>query len=184
MGITVHHEFVDNGEDEVIGGTVPIVCIDSSTTTNTGLLTSNPAACDVVPVPADAAGGGCRNLVTSVKYTVVLDPPGTIDQVFVAFEVGDAPAGLADRAWTQAHEVVFTEPGRMEQLEIDDIDMYPRSGNPGYLRGKPVLAGNYRRNTELNIIALNSNPHQWLVLPRAGPDGGCPADLADHEHTT
>jgi hypothetical protein len=53
------------------------------------------------------------------------------------------------------------------------LNMYPRSGNPGYLLGKPVLAG--VESDKDYAVDLDPDPLGWLYYPKAGSDGKCPA---------
>uniref|UniRef100_A0A1I8HVC0 DUF1619 domain-containing protein n=1 Tax=Macrostomum lignano TaxID=282301 RepID=A0A1I8HVC0_9PLAT len=46
-----------------------------------------------------------------------------------------------------------------------------RSGRPGYLAGKPVLAGS--RNSTTGIIIVNPDSRQWLTVPGASSGGAC-----------
>lgn len=60
---------------------------------------------------------------------------------------------------------------KYEDLSADD-NSFSRSGNPGYLIGKPLLAGIRVEN----FITLNGNNNQYLTMVTASATGDCVTD--------
>lgn len=52
------------------------------------------------------------------------------------------------------------------------VNSFPRSGNPGYLVGRPLLAGTY--DEAAGVVAVGANPQEdWLTVPSSAGDGSC-----------
>ena len=131
---------------------------------------------------ADGTGAGsCANVVVGVKYVVEVKQAGSINKVAVAFEYQTFRGTTVPFYVEQTFSIAFVRPDHPEAEQSDDVtlvaDRYPRSGNPGYIRGKPVLGGALRMAgfdaTKL-FVTLQDDPLTWLYFPKADSTGACP----------
>lgn len=136
----------------------PLLC-------NTSLGIPNACPFTVPPDPTyDAVNKRCDNVVLEVSYRVQYSNSSTdIFNVMVEFFLGSVTAeiGLAIR---QKVSVRFSKLG-------DSETVFQRSGNPGYIVGKPLVAGKLQENIE--AIYLSSDPNTWLTVIRPSADGTC-----------
>lgn len=133
----------------------------------------------------DDATQSCKNAVQDVKVEVkVNETDGAIASVSMKFECGDVE-GSASAVHKIKHFVVFTIVNKDGVIAAS----LPRSGNPGYLSGKPILAGILNKtdttaadegeatedegSQNSDTIRISSDSSTWLSLPSPGIGGGC-----------
>ena len=83
-------------------------------------------------------GSTCKNVVTEVRYEVLVDPPGLIAAVGVSFKQTTMRVAIPT-ALRQTHAIKFFRPSNVPDDTGDTVlmpitDTYQRSGNPGYIR--------------------------------------------------
>lgn len=136
----------------------------------------------------------CTNIVTRVHTAIFITSPGAISATKIYFVLADrgarggAGAEKAGRAAgpsliSQQHSIQFLRapvPGSAAARVAADIasgglsnavvtNMYPRSGNPGYIRGKPVLAGLVTTLVDgVSYVAMSDRADEWLWVPKSG----------------
>jgi len=125
----------------------------------------------------------CANIVVGVKYEVHVLEAGMIDGVSVAFEYQTFEGSVGGQPFfvEQTHSITFVRPDHPDAAQSEDVtliaDRYPRSGNPGYIRGKPVLGGALRLagfDASRLFVTLQDDPLTWLYFPKADSTGACP----------
>lgn len=97
--------------------------------------------------------------------------------------------------WASPNETVLAATKNNTATYMTNYAPFPRSGNPGYLIGKPVIAA-FRVKQKLSAnatkdsmketaklakhdsIDLSPDPKQWLTLPGSKMDGMCDLSLA------
>lgn len=117
----------------------------------------------------------CRNVVQRIKYIIHHNGTKGIFKVEAFFWLANITSNLK---WlTQEHSVSFTWSGKPR------IPMQ-RSGMPGYIKGKPVIAGHkvyqmleYDSETGKEAILLDEDNFNWLTLLRGSKDGTCGLDV-------
>ncbi|XP_046859607.1 tectonic-1-like [Xenia sp. Carnegie-2017] len=105
----------------------------------------------------------CDNVVTEVSYLLVYNnDSSTLKAMNVSLLLGNVRENFVQR-----FSIRFLKEGKEEA--------FVKSGNPGYLVGKPVLAGILQNNRATNkkAIILSTNNREWLTIPNASPDGSC-----------
>ncbi|PAA55539.1 hypothetical protein BOX15_Mlig010888g2, partial [Macrostomum lignano] len=105
----------------------------------------------------------CSNVLTDLTYSLKYEQSLGIyevsyDATLTEFNVG-SPYSLK-----QTFTVAFN-------VSSSASTPTSRSGRPGYLAGKPVLAGS--RNSTTGIITVNPDSRQWLTVPGASSGGAC-----------
>ncbi|KAK3746639.1 hypothetical protein QZH41_012846 [Actinostola sp. cb2023] len=77
----------------------------------------------------------------------------------------DPPNPLYDAVKKMCNNVVYEE----------GTDSFSRSGNPGYIVGKPLVAGTLTSDssTKTEYILLNIDPSSWLTIAAPSSDGSC-----------
>ncbi|KAK9812693.1 hypothetical protein WJX72_002192 [[Myrmecia] bisecta] len=119
------------------------------------------------PTTWTPATSTCSNVLQELHYTVLYDTGG-IASVQADLVVGDItlPSPAAAAVVPQQYSVRW-----LQTQTANKQDGWPRSGNPGYLTGYPVLAG---------IRSTSGTPHidrfsKGLPILGAAPDGTCSA---------
>ena len=72
---------------------------------------------------------------------------------FILDDIVESNVASATSIWTQNFQVAF-----VQKASPLPFNSYPRSGNPGYIPGKPVLAGKLNAT---NFIVMSSDPGKW-----------------------
>eukprot|EP00041_Stephanoeca_diplocostata_P036128 m.1301952 g.1301952 ORF g.1301952 m.1301952 type:complete len:615 (+) comp24807_c1_seq6:299-2143(+) len=119
-----------------------------------------------------------ENLVQEVHYVIHRNFLG-ISGASASFVVR-APLLVADMpdALVQSHTIRF-QGDAAAASDAAQVNVYPRSGYPGYITGKPVLAG---RSVEGAVAAdvakvdISVDPATWLTLPKPSFTSEC-ADI-------
>ena len=153
----------------------------------------------------------CKNAVKSVQYVVTHDgtPAGKITKVEayivitdVPTDFADYPAIYADTTWTAADngfvrtfgvEFNGAYSGGTVSSDLGNIVARARSGNPGYILGKPVLFGLLSSSKISETIAGLSVPSPLtaytsissvgFVNPLTGGSGTCPTTTSSIVYT-
>lgn len=111
------------------------------------------------------SNGTCYNIVTGVRYLIVHNGSMGVNNVDVYFNIGNV-----SQHFYQQFEVTY------EWAELDKEKSFSRSGNPGYIIGKPLIIGtlqiNKTNNVENRYISFNKT-NSFLTLPIAMKTGEC-----------
>lgn len=180
------HLFADKTSSTVVEVRCDGFTYNGDTTSTAGLsvadarascVTGARFACDDTATPSAMTKAVTEvNLV--VKYGAGTDGANRIASVAVAFVVADVviPSTAAVFSVVQRHSIRFltntsTYTGVANAVPND----YPRSGNPGYIIGKPVLAGIATNAVPAGTttVEMSEDPLQWLGLPKPGPSARC-----------
>ncbi|XP_072165001.1 tectonic-1-like [Diadema setosum] len=124
---------------------------------------------DEIPVPFyNSSTDTCDNVVTEVKYIITHNATNGIETVDV---------GLTLRSLTSS-DTMPSQTFSTEFVKLGETDTFPRSGNPGYVIGQPLVAGNLVQldGSILEAISLSSDPTNWLTVVRSSADGSCLTD--------
>ncbi|XP_033638805.1 tectonic-1-like [Asterias rubens] len=141
----------------------PVLCQDAS---------GNQTDCGydpgMVPAPVyDAITGQCDNVVLEVAYTITQNGSGLIETADVQLVLGSILPGV----------LLFNQKFSTAFVKMGESGTFPRSGNPGYVVGKPLLAGNLVRQVVDGItrssIELSSDPNNWLTVIKSNAIGTC-----------
>ncbi|XP_036360308.1 tectonic-3-like [Octopus sinensis] len=112
------------------------------------------------------SGSRCTNVVNKVVYRFIHN--GTYGIISVRVTLNLIDLTQSDLPFTQTFTTEFHE------LAAEDDTYFRRSGNPGYLKGEPLLAGTkINLPTGRSIINLSSDRTNWLTIPQPSPDGSC-----------
>lgn len=102
----------------------------------------------------------CINIVKGLKYIISHNGSAGINNIDAYFHIGNA-----SRAFYQYFEVQY------RWIDMDKTKIFARSGNPGYLIGKPIIVGLSRTNKSDEILFNKSDA--FLTLPLTGKNGEC-----------
>ncbi|XP_030837337.1 tectonic-1 [Strongylocentrotus purpuratus] len=125
-----------------------------------------------VPFPVyNASSGTCQDVVLEVKYIITHNSTDGIEEVEVELLLGSLTS--TDLYPSQTFSTEF--------IKRDEVDVYPRSGNPGYVIGQPLMAGNLVEETQPDesikqAISVGADPDSWLTVVRSSGDGTCVND--------
>ncbi|XP_035681133.1 tectonic-3-like [Branchiostoma floridae] len=129
-----------------------------------------------VPAPVyNGTSGLCDNVVLQVAYTVTHNGSQGISAVEVSFTLGSVLS--TQTSVQQSFAITF---GKQ-----DSVAGFRRSGNPGYVVGEPVLAGNLVQTTsattaeQLRSIVVSSDRNSWLSMLSSSADGSCVTSSTD-----
>ncbi|XP_032237913.2 tectonic-1 [Nematostella vectensis] len=113
----------------------------------------------------DSASQTCSNVVMEVSYTIYYNTSTDITKVSVELVMGSQTTALP---LLQKFSIKFIKEGS---------EPFYRSGNPGYIVGKPLVAGTLQLDTLMKkeAIVLSSDPLSWLTVPSSSADGACSA---------
>lgn len=144
----------------------PVVLKELSCKTNLGK--ARPCSFDLMPPdPAyDAENKTCHNVALEVSYTVQYSNSSTdIVSVEVDIVLGSVTAdvGLDLR---QKVSISFSKAGGNDTA-------FQRSGNPGYIIGKPLVAGKLVTVDSKDAIFLSSDSNTWLTIISPSANGAC-----------
>lgn len=174
---------------------------------DTGLLSviGNTAPCGAfATVALTSADGVCMNAVKSVKYVVTHsgDATSAITNVAAFIVITNVPSDLT--AWGAATTWKLAKDGFEQIFSVEfngiftgtalsnnggNIVRRARSGNPGYIMGKPVLYGTLSSSVINELVAGLSVPSPLLdytrvtststtTYPFSGGEGACPTSTA------
>ena len=99
----------------------------------------------------------CKNALVGLIYVVEFDSMSTIKKVETKMKVQDVVLGATTLTQSFGVEFVFDKSDVTtiaKSLELNNLIERPRSGNPGYIMGKPVLGGTTHPDSELAVRAL------------------------------
>ncbi|XP_065072219.1 tectonic-3-like [Rhopilema esculentum] len=107
----------------------------------------------------------CQNVLLKASYIVFYDTNSTalnVSSVSVNLVMGDIPSTMT--SFKQEFSIRFQKVGSQST--------FSRSGNPGYVHGRPILAGTLQTNTQQKkeAIILNKDPNKWLTVIKSSSD--------------
>ncbi|XP_072764156.1 tectonic-3 isoform X2 [Anoplolepis gracilipes] len=102
----------------------------------------------------------CINIVKSLKYVITHNGSAGISNIDAYFDIADT-----SHAFYQYFEVQYN------WIDANETRAFARSGNPGYIMGKPIISGTSRANKSDEIFFNKTNG--FLTLPLAGKNGEC-----------
>ena len=111
----------------------------------------------------------CENLVKSLKYNIYHDGTNGIDSVELFITISKRKNQEKYFSQDYAYNHFWTSENVTEN--------YSKSGNPGYLAGKPVISGHLVENEEQPFIELNP---KTLSVSEAGNDGLCDLNTVEN----
>jgi len=113
----------------------------------------------------------CENALQSIDLFVKVDSKtGWINTVELRLSCGDIKAQSAK---------AISSSLKFEYMSINENISLPLSGNPGYLKGKPLLSGIYDEETK-QIMRNNDNLSNWtLTVPKLSGVGSCDLDTKE-----
>ncbi|XP_045175670.2 tectonic-3-like isoform X2 [Mercenaria mercenaria] len=126
--------------------------------------------CTFANVPdATFNAGTCSNVVQEVRYFITTDGTNGIAEMGVQFVFRNITA--ADNTYAQRFSVSYNS-------LTDSNETFARSGNPGYLIGKPLLYGTLNvttspTNVETQEIIIATEPSLGLTVVRSSATGFC-----------
>lgn len=126
----------------------------------------------------------CKNVVNEIEYTVMVAGQKVVS-VAAAFSLIDVPlaALTAGSGLSQQFSVRFTTAAAKAAAAAAIYNVYPRSGNPGYIPGKPLLGGTLLSGSVLAasapvVIQMAPDPSKWITMPMPNSDGDCPSAVS------
>jgi len=122
-----------------------------------------------IPIPAatwNAATSTCENAIVGVAYTISVSSTGIITQVDASISVANI-SSTGSASFSQEFNVYF------QNAVLNPNVTVPRvvSGNPGYIVGLPVQAGNTVTNGTAS--AVEYSPTGLTMMTAGGPRGQC-----------
>ncbi|CAK9009634.1 Serine/threonine-protein phosphatase ppe1 (Phosphatase esp1) [Durusdinium trenchii] len=116
----------------------------------------------------------CRDAVVGVRYEVLSNIQGEIDAVYTHLVLADVPADASGGAVVaQSFEIEFVDSTLPPEM---DQPVRVVSGNPGYVQGLPVQAGNrttINAGEEDEKVAVQYNANGLTIMAAGGPRGAC-----------
>ena len=104
----------------------------------------------------------CTNIVKDLKYVIVHNGSAGINNIDAYFNIGNT-----SHAFYQYFEVQYN----WVQSDANKTKAFARSGNPGYIIGKPIIFGVSRANQSDKILFNKTDG--FLTLPLAEKNGEC-----------
>jgi len=101
----------------------------------------------------------CTNIVKGLKYVIGHNGSAGINSIDAYFNIGNA-----SHAFYQYFEVEY------HWMDSNNTKVFTRSGNPGYVMGKPIIIGVSHANK--SDILFNKTDG-FFTLPLAGKNGEC-----------
>ncbi|ELT91904.1 hypothetical protein CAPTEDRAFT_228697 [Capitella teleta] len=146
----------------------PHTCIDSYGLSYSCNFTDEIPSPSYEEDPSQPGSYFCYNSVVKATYKVIYNGTDGIISVHLAFTLRD----LSDSNLPLSQSFV-TEFAQEFQTE----DPFKRSGNPGYVQSKPVMAGTLVSDTDnlgnpIYSIQLNSDPNQWMTMAKSALTAG------------
>lgn len=118
------------------------------------------SACNQTRISSFCMNSTCTNIVKGLKYVITHNGSAGISNIDAYFDMGDT-----SRAFHQYFEIQYN------WIDANKTRAFARSGNPGYITGKPIIFGISRANKS-NEIFFNKTDGS-LTLPSAGRNGEC-----------
>ncbi|XP_043497164.1 tectonic-3-like [Polistes fuscatus] len=121
--------------------------------------------CNNTEILGSCSKGVCYNIIKGVKYLISHNGTFGIDNITIHFLIGNV-----SQQFYQSFEVSY------EWNDQDKRIIFDRSGNPGYIHGKPLIIGtiktNKTNNIELRYISFNKTK-SFLTLPLGQKNREC-----------
>ncbi|XP_028046293.1 tectonic-1 [Monomorium pharaonis] len=118
------------------------------------------SVCNKTRVPGFCMNSTCINIVMGLKYIIVHNGSAGINSIDAYFNIGNA-----SHAFYQYFEVKYN------WIDSKDTQVSIRSGNSGYVMGKPIIIGISHTNNSEDIFFNRTDG--FLTLPLAGKNGEC-----------
>ncbi|XP_032676748.1 tectonic-1-like isoform X2 [Odontomachus brunneus] len=118
------------------------------------------SACNKTKIPGFCMNSTCINIVKGLKYIIDHNGSAGINSIDAYFNMGNV-----SHTFYQYFEVQY------RWINTDKTKIFARSGNPGYLIGKPIIVGLSRTNESDEILFNKSDA--FLTLPLTGKNGEC-----------
>jgi hypothetical protein len=129
----------------------------------------------------------CLNVIDSVHYTITHASTSvagiqsvTADVVVrdVSLSVSSSSSLTQSVTWSQSFAVDFVSVNAQDLNNVNgNLVQRQRSGNPGYIMGKPVLFAQFNGSTMKEFV-------DGLTIPTATTTGGCPTSFEEVVKTT
>lgn len=114
-----------------------------------------PVSSGSVPEPSfNASAGTCDFVLEQASFLVTHNNTGGIVTVTVDLVLRSVASGLSDT------EQEFTYAFQ----EQNEASLFTRSGNPGYLRGNPVLAGRLITSSTVTVRVFNESSNETVII--------------------
>ncbi|KAK0079827.1 hypothetical protein PV326_008514, partial [Microctonus aethiopoides] len=130
---------------------------------------NSSSICDMTkPLEASCINGSCKNIVRKVFYIITHNGTMGIKKIQMNIELGNVST-----SFYQHFDVQY------QWADNNDEDLVYRSGNPGYLIGKPLIIGTLKFNTTDDIAMGNNYSNKtnyFLTVPLAQKNGDCYED--------
>ncbi|KAL8568149.1 hypothetical protein ACOMHN_027672 [Nucella lapillus] len=130
------------------------------------------------PLPSPSlVGNTCQNVLKQVHYRVITDGTAGINRVLARVVLTNlAVPSTSPLRFTQSFSTAFEA-----SSSSGSSGSFERSGNPGYVRGQPILAGVLNEtssggDTKSYQIFLGSNRERYMTVVRASASGDCFTD--------
>lgn len=120
----------------------------------------------------------CRNVVEKAHYTFTVNASYGIVACTLELKLADVSERLTGAVFTQTLSTSFRWASAGDTMH----QRRRRSGNPGYVRGKPILAGTYTTdNNSVGAIRMPTDSEQWLTVLQSDAEGMCDWDGDERE---
>ncbi|XP_072015474.1 tectonic-3-like [Amphiura filiformis] len=125
-----------------------------------------------VPIPDyNSTSGICEYILKEVNYYITHNGTNGITDAEVQLVLGSH--SMDGLSLTQFFSTSF--------IKFDEVDVFERSGNPGYVIGEPLMAGNLVQLAEPDgiikkSIELGNDRNNWLTIVKGTADGTCVTD--------
>eukprot|EP00040_Diaphanoeca_grandis_P031549 m.188754 g.188754 ORF g.188754 m.188754 type:complete len:691 (+) comp32358_c0_seq6:171-2243(+) len=131
------------------------------------------AATTSVSCAVDGDAVSISKAVTKVLLTIHYSNR-KITSAQVSFELEDISTTLTTDGFVsinQHHAIEFKSAYTSDSPSTTSFNVYPRSGNPGYIVGKPVIAGTRASDNITDLVS--SDPLKWFTLPKPSVSTQC-----------
>ncbi|XP_011698828.1 PREDICTED: tectonic-3-like [Wasmannia auropunctata] len=118
------------------------------------------SACSKTNISGFCMNSTCINIVKGLKYVIGHNGSTGINNIDVYFNIGNV-----SHAFYQYFEIEYN------WIDSNNTKMFTGNGNPGYMRGKPIIIGVFHTNKSDDIFFNKTNG--FFTLPLAGKNGEC-----------
>lgn len=118
------------------------------------------STCNRTRISSFCTNSTCTNIVKGLKYVIAHNGSAGISNIDAYFDIGNA-----SHAFYQYFEVQYN------WIDANKTRVFTRSGNPGYIMGKPIIFGISHTNKS-NEIFFNKTDG-FFTLSLAGKNGEC-----------
>lgn len=140
-------------------------------------LTSQSRSCDQVLIPQyNSSSSTCSNVLVTLHYYIFHNGSNGVVQAMYDATIRESTLGPIQQQFAISFISIGTSDSvNYTELLVTHINSLKRSGNPGYIDGQPVLAGNLSND----VVTVQTDRYNWLTLLKASSSSGSECDSSN-----